>query len=356
MNGAGISGAGERGATLPRVSVVIPAYNLAWLIGDTILSVRHQTLNDIEILVIDDGSTDDLATALAPHVAEDPRIRVIRQDNRGLAGARNRGLADARAGYVGFIDADDIWHPRFLEETAAALDADPAAPFAFAYSFRFDLDNMVFGPPLWRSPPRHDFAGMLTLNVVGNGSAALFRAGPTRAAGGFDEGMRARDAWGAEDWKLGLKLCAQGTPALIAKPYVGYRFVAEGMSQGDPARQMRAVRAVMDDIAAEFPAIRRRQIADGQVTMNGWLLGAFLAKKKYGTALGMLIRSYLLNPFWFTNASLRELHLMKLRVWYGNLTGTLPGKVPVERYRYEGAAPFAFMPPPPRPRPRPGAA
>ncbi len=356
MNGAAVSGAGERGATLPRVSVVIPAYNLAWLIGDTILSVRHQTLQDIEILVIDDGSTDDLAAVLAPHIAEDPRIRVIRQDNRGLAGARNRGLEEARAAYVGFIDADDIWHPRFLEETAAALDADPAAPFAFAYSFRFDLDNMVFGPPLWRRPPRHDFDGMLTLNVVGNGSAALFRAGPTRAAGGFDEGMRARNAWGAEDWKLGLKLCAQGTPALIAKPYVGYRFVAEGMSQGDPARQMRAVRAVMADIAAEFPAIRRRQIADGQVTMNGWLLGAFLAKKKYGTALGMLVQSYLLNPFWFTNPSLRELHRMKLRVWYGNLTGTLPGKVPVESYRYEGAAPFAFIPPPPRPRPRPRAA
>jgi hypothetical protein len=90
--------------------------------------------------------------------------------------------------------------------------------------------------------------------------------------------------------------------------------------------------------------------------MNGWLLGAFLARKKYGTALGMLVQSYLLNPLWFTNPSLRELHRMKLRVWYGNLTGTLPGKVPVESYRYAGTAPFAFIPPPPRPRPRPGAA
>ena len=236
-------------------------------------------------------------------------------DNRGLAGARNRGLAEARAGYVGFIDADDIWHPRFLEETAAALDADPAAPFAFAYSFRFDLDNMVFGMPLWRRPPRHDFAGMLTLNVVGNGSAALFRADLVREAGGFDEAMRASGAWGAEDWKLCLRLSARGTPALIAKPYVGYRFVAEGMSQGDPARQMRAVRAVLRDISTEFSGIRRRQIADGQVTMNGWLLGAFLSKRKYGTAIRMLIQSYILNPFWFTNPSLRELHLMKLRHW-----------------------------------------
>ena len=80
-----VSGGGAsstRGHGTPLVSVVIPAFNLAWLIGDTILSVRHQTLDDIEILVIDDGSTDDLAAVLAPHCAEDPRIRVIRQDNR----------------------------------------------------------------------------------------------------------------------------------------------------------------------------------------------------------------------------------------------------------------------------------
>ncbi len=334
----------------PRVSVVVPAFNSAWLIGDTILSLRHQTFREIEIIVVDDGSTDNLAEVLAPHIAADPRIRLIRQENRGLAGARNRGLAEARAGYVGFIDADDIWHPRFLQEMVAALDANSAAPFAFAYSFRFGLDNKVSGLPLWRRPPRHDFVGMLTLNVVGNGSAAVFRRDLLIEIGGFDEGMRDRNAWGAEDWKLCLRLSARGTPVLVPKPYVGYRFVADGMSQGDPVRQMRAVRSVMADIATEFPCVRRRHLADGKVTMNGWLLGAFLHKRLYGTALWMMVESYVLNPFWFANPSLRELHRMKLRVWYGSLTRSFPAPVPINKLRLDDTTPFAFLPVPVPPR------
>lgn len=337
-----------------RVSVVVPCYNYAWLIGDTLLSLRHQTFPDFEVIIVDDGSQDDLAGAVAAHLAADPRIRVVRQENRGLAGARNRGLAEARGDYVGFIDADDIWHPRFLEEMVAALDADPAAPFAFAHSFRFDINNRVFGMPLWRRPPRHDFAGMLTLNLVGNGSAAVFRREAVRRAGGFDEGMRARHAWGAEDWKLCLILSADGTPVLVPRPYVGYRFVAQGMSQGDPVRQMRAVRAVLRDIAERFPSVTRRQLADGQVTMNGWLLGAFLAKGMYGTALRMMWESYVLNPFWFTNPLLRELHLMKLRLWFGGLTRRYPPLGQLESFRLGDAIPFAFIPTPDPPRTAPG--
>lgn len=335
---------------VPMLSIVVPCYNSAWIIDDKLLSLRHQTLRDTEILIIDDGSTDDLGPVLAPHLAADPRIRVIRQENRGLAGARNRGLMEARAPYVGFIDADDLWHPRFAQTAVAALEADPAAPYAFAYFFRLDTANRVTAMPGWRKPPRHDFAGMLTLNAVGNGSAAIFRRDLAREVGGFDEGMRARGAWGAEDWKLCLRLAARGTPVLIPQPLIGYRWVEAGMSQGDPSRQMRAVRAVLSDIAAEFPQVTRRQIADGQVTMNGWLMGAFLRKRRFGTALALLFESYVRNPLWFTNPLLRELHRMKVANLLLGLTAAKKDPVTVDQLVLDGERPFAFIPDPGRRR------
>jgi cellulose synthase/poly-beta-1,6-N-acetylglucosamine synthase-like glycosyltransferase len=100
------------------------------------------------------------------------------------------------------LDADDLWHPDFLVATVAALDDNPSAPFAYAYSFRIDEQDRLL--PILRlgQPPRHDFLGLLSLNSVGSGSAAVFRRSLLRRLGGYDETMRHRGNAGAEDWKL----------------------------------------------------------------------------------------------------------------------------------------------------------
>src|SRR5258708_4888702 len=114
----------------PIMSIIIPVYNGERFITAAMESVQAQTLADWELIVVDDGSTDATPIILA-EAAVDERRRVVRQDNAGLAAARNWGLAEATAPYVAFLDADDRWHPSYLAEMCAALDKAPRAPAAF---------------------------------------------------------------------------------------------------------------------------------------------------------------------------------------------------------------------------------
>src|SRR5262245_55236073 len=101
------------------VSVIIPTYNSARFLPDAIGSVLAQTFCDFEVIVIDDGSTDDTETVVARYGAA---VRCIHQPNSGVAVARNRGIEEARGRYVAFLDADDTWFPHKLERQVSALD------------------------------------------------------------------------------------------------------------------------------------------------------------------------------------------------------------------------------------------
>ena len=97
----------------PRVSVVIPAYNQAKYLGDAIQSVLSQTYRDFEIIVVDDGSTDDTPLVVSQLGGN---LHYIRQTNQGLAGARNTGIRNAKGSYIALLDSDDIWLPEFLQK------------------------------------------------------------------------------------------------------------------------------------------------------------------------------------------------------------------------------------------------
>ncbi|MGH8106872.1 MAG: glycosyltransferase family 2 protein, partial [Arenimonas sp.] len=104
----------------PAVSIIIPAYNLAPYIAETLDSVFAQTCRDFEIIVINDGSTDDTEERIAPYRN---RIVYIRQENRGVMAARNVGLQAARGRYIALLDGDDLWLPNFLEVLVGMLEA-----------------------------------------------------------------------------------------------------------------------------------------------------------------------------------------------------------------------------------------
>ena len=325
--------------TGPQVSVIIPAHNTKATIRDTLRSVRCQTFRDLELIIINDGSTDDLLDHLAPILAEEPRLRVVTQANAGLAGARNRGLAESTAPLVAFIDADDLWHPEFLAALTAALNDNPDAPFAYAFSLRVDADNGIIPAPKWTYQPRHDFAGLLALNSVGCGSAALFRRTALLGAGGFDVAPQARGLQGAEDWKLCLQLAHAQAPELVPRYLVGYRVSTDSMSQSDPARQLAAIHAVMADIRSKYPRTPRRHFANARTLMNGWLLTAFLRKRRYRTVARLLAESYLLNPLWFLSRDLRTIHVQKIL----SLLWDRQARLPLADYQEDGQRPFSFL-------------
>lgn len=125
---------------MPRVSVVVPTYNRGHLIGQALDSVLAQTYRNFEVIVVDDGSTDDTLSVLARY---GDRIRVISQPNWGQGGsyARNAGIHEATGEFIAFLDSDDLWLPEKLERQIAVLDADPNLAWVYSDSEAFDGDT-----------------------------------------------------------------------------------------------------------------------------------------------------------------------------------------------------------------------
>lgn len=181
----------------PMVSVIIPAYNSLPHIFETLDSVLKQTMGDLEIIVVDDGSTDGTADTVSGY---DPRIRVLRQENQGIAAARNAGLAAARGRYLAFFDHDDIWHPGKLQAQLAIFAAHPEFGVVISDFIRWPGGEL---PPEFDAPlhpealnPRltgfvyHEF--VLDNQLFGT---VLFRREIVEQVGAFDPTLPPSDDW-----------------------------------------------------------------------------------------------------------------------------------------------------------------
>jgi glycosyltransferase involved in cell wall biosynthesis len=124
---------------MARVSVILPVHNGAATIGRALSSVFAQSFTDYEVVVVDDGSTDDTPSVLA---GVGDRIRVLRQLGRGVSAARNAGVRASNSEYIAFLDDDDEWMPQKLERSVAVLDQDPNCVLAYTGAFRIDLTGM----------------------------------------------------------------------------------------------------------------------------------------------------------------------------------------------------------------------
>jgi glycosyltransferase involved in cell wall biosynthesis len=205
------------------ISVVIPTYNRGPLLVEAIVSVLAQTVAPLEILVIDDGSTDDTRERLVPYL---DRIEYVLQENRGVSAARNRGVESARGELIAFLDADDVWHPRKLERQLASLAESPHLGL---------LGTGVFDLP----SPR-----LTEVSAIGSGSLAVVswsqlvvknyfvtssivaRRDILVRAGLFDTELQ-----GPEDYDLWLRVAEVAPVANLEVPLTGYRMVQEGLSR-----------------------------------------------------------------------------------------------------------------------------
>jgi glycosyltransferase involved in cell wall biosynthesis len=287
--------------------------------------------------VIDDGSTDDLMSEIGPFI---DRIRLVRQSNAGLAAARNRGIAEARGPLIAPIDADDLWHPDYLSTLVAALDGTPAAPFAYAGSHRIDESDHLLPELRLARTPDHDFSGLLSLNSVGSGSAAVFRKTAIETAGGYDTTLRDRAAQGAEDWKLILQLAAVAPPVFVPRKLAAYRLTRTGMSQNRPDRQLAAIEAVIGDLRAAFPKVSAHRFRDARTMMIAWLLPAYLRKRMWMDAALQCMRAYALNPLWWRNRNLRLVHMARVKMAISLRQASTSHIIDLED---RGEYPFAFL-------------
>jgi glycosyltransferase involved in cell wall biosynthesis len=138
---------------IPRVSIVIPAYNCAKFIEETVASIQSQTFADWECIIVDDGSRDATLEVIRGLATADARISTATQQNAGPASARNNGLAitDARSAYIVFMDSDDVWFPEALATLIAKLEAHPEAVGVHALGRNIDQDGTVYEDPAYKS-------------------------------------------------------------------------------------------------------------------------------------------------------------------------------------------------------------
>ena len=155
------------------ISVIVPAYNVAEFLRESVDSALAQTFRDIEVIVVDDGSTDSSADTLRD--LDDPRLRVIRQDHQGSAAARNSGLRLASGELMAFLDADDRWAPRNLERQAAFLRDHPEVDITFGHSLLIDEEGRSLGFKSSSCAGIIELSQLLRTNEIGNGSCLLLR-------------------------------------------------------------------------------------------------------------------------------------------------------------------------------------
>lgn len=240
------------------VSVVIPAFNAARTLGETLASARAQTHRDLEMIVVDDGSTDATADIALRHAVEDARIRLIRQDNAGVAAARNAGVAVARGDFVALLDADDIWAPtKIARQFDLFAQSGPRVALVYTWFALIDAQSQIikFGR---RTMHEGDVLEALAYyNFIGNGSAPLIRRTAIEEVGGFDPTLRARGGQGCEDWKLYFEIAERHHFAVVREALTGYRHTPGNMSS-DVLQMLRSRDLCIADLLPRHPHLEQR--------------------------------------------------------------------------------------------------
>jgi hypothetical protein len=245
----------------PRAAVIVPAYGIAQYLADALDSVRAQTLSDWECIVIDDGSPDDVASAVAPFLA-DPRFRFVHTANRGVSAARNRAVRESSAPLVTLLDGDDRLRPDYLATMVPLLERDPTIRLATCNGLMFgDLprEKLCVTAPQGRGDGvRGTLSEVLdrSFNVY---IGSTFRRADLDAIGGFDEAMTH-----AEDLDLWIRLMLLGGEAYYVDAVLGDYRVRGGSASGSAELMLRGLlqvygkaRQALRDERPEVPIVER---------------------------------------------------------------------------------------------------
>lgn len=265
---------------LPRVDVIIPAYNASKYIAKTIQSVLAQTLLPHKIIVVDDGSTDN-TVALVKSFNND-LIEIISIPNSGVSKARNIGIRASQSEYIAFLDADDLWEEDKLKAQIEALIANPEKKAVYSYAIMCDDNgNLTTKEPAYKNtpyPPGKQFEKLLFEfnNISGSASSVMIDANMLKSTELFDEAMCF-----AEDIDLWIRIAKQSEFALVPKNHIKIRVHSSSTTRSVVAKS------------------RRRRISDHFYLMNKYAKDYKIPEPTIRISLSLFVSLYILNPIQF---------------------------------------------------------
>jgi glycosyltransferase involved in cell wall biosynthesis len=241
----------------PLVSIIIPTYNDAEFVGSAVQSALEQDYSNVEVIVIDDGSTDNTREVLSPFL-EDQRVRGFFQENRGPSAARNRGIAESRGEYLNFLDADDYLHPSKIAKQVHILESEPSVDLVYCDVAVVDRNGDTieeYSVGASRKILDDDIFDSLMLGGYFPPHVVLLRRRVLDQVGGFDQDLRC-----TEDLDLWLRASAEGIRArYVDEKLAYYRRYPGTVSQDEPAMQ-RAHAVTLERIASQYPARVARSV------------------------------------------------------------------------------------------------
>lgn len=208
---------------MPRVSVVIPAYNSMTYLPETVESVLQQTFTDFEVLIVDDGSADAIEQWAA--TIADSRVRFVRQSNQGVSVARNLGITQAQGEYIAFLDADDLWECSKLEKQVRYMENHPTIGLVHSWVTLIDAKSRPLNKQLTSTAEGTVWQSLIIRNAIACCSV-LVRRECFATAGLFDPLIRS-----AEDWEMWIRIALHYPIGLMREPLARYRVLPTSKSK-----------------------------------------------------------------------------------------------------------------------------
>jgi glycosyltransferase involved in cell wall biosynthesis len=235
---------------MPKVSIVIPAYNAMNYLPDTVESVFQQTFDNYEVIIVNDGSQDNIESWFAQ--LNHPKVRLITQENQGLSGARNTGILNAQGEYVALLDADDLWAPTKLEKQVELLNQSPEVGLIYTWMALIDENGLPTGRMFSAEDEGNVWEKLLEFNVVGCGSVPLIRRSCFDKVGLFDRNLRSY----VEDWDLWLRMAPHYDFKVVKEALVFYRQLSSSASKNWEAMAI-SYQIVLDKNFKDVPKERQ---------------------------------------------------------------------------------------------------
>ena len=269
------------------VSVIIPTYNYGRFIGEAIDSALAQTRAPLEVIVVDDGSTDGTAEVLA---AYGDRIRVLRQKNSGVAMARNAGIAAARGEYLAFLDSDDAWYPCKLERQMPRFDAEPSLGLVHCGAETIDSEGRTLKMSVDGMEGQVAEA-MLRLDrevIMPQGSSIVVPKRVAEDVGGFDARLPP-----SEDWDFCYRVAARYAVGYVAEVLVRYRLHGSGIHM-NIGRMERAMLIALEKAFADPRVQPLRNYSYGR--FHRVLAGCYFETRELGSFARNVVKSLRYDP------------------------------------------------------------